>query len=484
MKNKNLNDLFATARGETNPRPILDAEDLRSVIHKPTRRPFVPLMLGISFILVLGGYLAGRYLLDNLNRSSDVKPLTNNEVTALPKPPHVPESGAINTQGKQTQSTTSSQEHALHRPQSKVRVAVSLRLNSQIQATDNATMMAEADDDVYVAALLADEDLFRSLSIEPTAVKEICKNLAGADSVTNCSIGSKDAQVKVCVFSNGGQDEVVFMDKPGPMPVMFTSANGRGRVVTSRYSSSVDPNKLIPVAAHGCGGNVLMWFSPTEEFVYSLPDSLGKELNGILEFDIQMNAFGKNLHFRKKLDMTDSAKHTQLMVDVDSVLGTLQTQLDSLGTALNEKFNQLKKQLHLNDSFPKKLNLEVQPDVQNRILVISCGRVDKKSVVPSTTTPLQETRTNDGVLISSTIYPNPSSNGEITIGFELKEPRLVSVNLLDLSGTTVRTWATNIWKNSGSNHGAYSLDGIPAGMYLVTLITDKNERVVQRLIVQ
>lgn len=483
MKNKNLSNLFAAARGETNPKPIRNAEDLASAIRRPARKPIVPLIL-VSSILILGGYVVSSYLLTNFDRTTVINPSLHTQQTETHAPFSISEANTSNTLATEPRSTVMNNTQVLNTQKPNVRVSVSVLRKSQMLPDNNVPVLTESDDDVYVAALLADEDLFRSLSIEPTAVKEICKNLAGADSVTNCSIGSNDAQVKVCVFSDGGQEEVVFMDKPGPMPVMFTSANGRGRVITSRYSSLVDPNKLIPVAAHGCGGNVLMWFSPTEEFVYSLPDSLGKELNGILEFDIQMNAFGKNLHIRKKLDMTDSTKHSQLIVNVDSVLGTLQTQIDSIGSALNEKLNQLKKQLHLNDSFPKKLNLEFQPDVQKRILVISCGRIDRKSVAPSTTTPLQETRTNDGVLISSTVYPNPSSNGEITIGFELKEPRLVSVNLLDLSGTTVRTWATGIWKNSGSNHGAYSLDGIPAGMYLVTLTTDKNERVVQRLIVQ
>lgn len=153
---------------------------------------------------------------------------------------------------------------------------------------DGTVTSAIMTGNVRVIALKADDDIFASLGLEPEAVQNICTGLESADKMTNCSEGSAEGQVKVCMVKDGNTDEVVLMDRRGPMPVMFTSADGRGHVVQSKSTVGVDPNKLVPVAAEGCGENVLMWFQPTEEFVYSMPEGLGDELNEFLEFQVNI----------------------------------------------------------------------------------------------------------------------------------------------------------------------------------------------------
>lgn len=72
-----------------------------------------------------------------------------------------------------------------------------------------------------------------------------------------------------------------------PRPVMVTSANGRGHVIMKR-GSIANANTLIPVAAKNGGDDVLMWFPPTQDFMKSLPDSLVKPLEEVLEMDIRI----------------------------------------------------------------------------------------------------------------------------------------------------------------------------------------------------
>lgn len=389
------------------------------------------------------------------------------------------------------------------------------------QLTTRALLSASADDEVHVAAIVADEKFFRSLNIEPNALAEICSNLAGADSLTNCSVGSADSKMKVCLYSNGTSDEVVFMDRPGPMPVMFTSASGLGKVVTSRYTDNVDPNKLVPVAAHGCADNVLMWFAPTQEFKYSLPDSLGSNLGRVLEFEAQLDPTLSNTRTRNNNGKNYQVEATYT-TDVSDFLPLLAEAADSLGPILDMEMQVFGKSLGDVDTLLSRLRdcvsdslfrryvqlvntandsvrvtsdssarwlvrHNIQSDgqrIESRILVIKCGRIDRTTHLPVKNLPIQETRNSHGAFSVQSLYPNPTPDGGVTISFTLDAPRLISAQLTDLSGAELRTLATNVWKNTGSGQLTFSLRDVQAGMYLITLVTDKAERIVQRVIVQ
>lgn len=523
-----IDEFFAAARNEQHPSPIRNAEDLRALSQRrkvSTWRVFPFAMLGIVLVGAVASWLV-------LGDSPTVSNPTSSQGMTVAVGSHSIQVGSSTLPPAQLAlaDTVESADHVT------LRATYRRNLGSQeLALTEHpvtmhtlasvASMLPDKhmlmdNDEIHVAALVANDAFYRSLRIEPAALTEICRNLAGADSVTNCSMGSYDQQTKVCVYKNGATDEVVFMDGPGPMPVMFTSANGRGRVVTSRYSSNVDPNRLVPVAAHGCGDNVLMWFAPTEEFVYSLPDSLSKDLNHVLEFEMQMRADGKNLRIKSRINHADSLSSIDEVFCLDSLLGTKSKMMDSVRKHFDAKIRELSSHGQVDSLFnkfrslvpdslfrnfmllldsadvkieiktdeqsvrPHRLRDELSTDFEHSIMVIKCGRIDRGVGVPPAALPIQETRLSEGAVSKTSIYPNPTSDGGVTIAFTLQEPRLLSVHLTDLGGAEIRELATNVWKNTGPGQMAFVLSDVPAGMYLVTIVTDRNERVVQRLIVQ
>jgi hypothetical protein len=381
---------------------------------------------------------------------------------------------------------------------------------------------------VGITALRADDDIVRSLGLEPQAVQEICRNLAGADSLTNCSINMSDAKVKVCVFKDGSTDEVVFMDKPGPMPVMFTSSDGKGHVVASHFSQSVDPNKLVPVAAKGCGDNMVMWFQPTQDFVMSMPDDLGKDLERVLDVEVrietkdgktrvrqrQKNADGTTMEkdielndidlkdFDANIDMLNKIKDARFMQWNDSVIAksiSIVTD-DNFGPLSDADSFSVRKRvvIRMNNSetiiehnacTPSVQRFEFlsSPNISSRVIILSRG--PKRPVVPNVPQPLehaslQETRTSQGAVAGSMLFPNPTTDGGATLSFSLTAARTLNLSLLNLNGEKLMDLARNVYRTAGDGQLAFGLHDTAPGMYLVVLETDQGERVVQRLIVQ
>ncbi|MBI2793406.1 MAG: T9SS type A sorting domain-containing protein [Ignavibacteria bacterium] len=82
------------------------------------------------------------------------------------------------------------------------------------------------------------------------------------------------------------------------------------------------------------------------------------------------------------------------------------------------------------------------------------------------------------------MYPNPTADGGATIAYKLAASRMLNLSLFDLSGTKPADLASNVRRGTGDGQIAFTLNNIPSGMYLVILTTDKNERVVHRLIAQ
>ncbi len=406
---------------------------------------------------------------------------------------------------------------------------------------------------IGITALRADDDIVRSLGLEPQAVQEICRNLAGADSLTNCSIDMSDAKVKVCVFKDGTPDEVVIMDKPGPMPVMFTSSDGKGRVVASHFSREVDPNKLVPVAAKGCGDNMIMWFQPTQDFVMSMPDSLSKDLERILDVEVridtkdgktkmtrrQKNADGTFTEEEEEVNMPDISQMAMKFnldsmlksVNVDSVLKSVDIQMNDLNKSMkifiNKQMLSVDSVMQDVDSLIKELNIQVDssnantlkqqqmifrfrnsdgsvdpssctpqiqryefmtsPNIRSRVIVMTKGAKKLPQPEPPHSidnASLQETRTSQGAIAATMLYPNPTSDGGATMSFSLASPRTLNMSLLTLSGEKVMDLARNVYRTQGDGQLAFALNNTAPGMYLVVLETDQGERVVQRLIVQ
>jgi hypothetical protein len=410
-------------------------------------------------------------------------------------------------------------------------------------------------DRVGVCALQADDDIFRSMGVEPSAIQNICRNLAGAEEVKNCTPSMQDAKVKVCIMKDGNTDEVVFMDRPGPLPVMFTSSTGKGRLLSNASLQRVDHNSLVPVAARGCGENVVMWFHPSEEFLFAMPDSLKSELESVITIDQDIsitqdsggikitrrmrNADGTTTETVEKLstpsmkinidrDHIDSVlKHAmsttkdafrRIEVEVNTQMKDIEFNLDSLMRMKHFKFD-LDSLMKLKDlkydldsmlkdveiKFEKNINeiedqevlmwnddqaqvhrIEVvrAPHIRSRIIVLSSRRTSPDTEIPLTKGSLQETRTSAGSIMTTSVYPNPVTDGGATLRFELSEPRNVTLQLLDLAGDVVREPQKNIQRGPGQWQFAIEMNDLAPGMYLLSLTTDAGERAVQRLIVQ
>lgn len=92
-------------------------------------------------------------------------------------------------------------------------------------------------------------------------------------------------------------------------------------------------------------------------------------------------------------------------------------------------------------------------------------------------------RTASGAVLSSSLYPNPVSGSQTTLRFNLSETRKITVAVHDIFGRRV----TPLQQSTLSGEQTMSIT-LPAllenGMYLVVLTTDRNEQVVQRLLLQ
>jgi hypothetical protein len=70
----------------------------------------------------------------------------------------------------------------------------------------------------------------------------------------------------------------------------------------------------------------------------------------------------------------------------------------------------------------------------------------------------------DADALSAVVFPNPCA-GSVEIGWEMSEPGLLSLSLMDLPGRLIRNWT--IEGVAGWNQSSVNLDRIPAGTYLV-----------------
>jgi hypothetical protein len=132
----------------------------------------------------------------------------------------------------------------------------------------------EATDQILFFALRCDDAVESSLSIRQQSLAAIYFGLFESDSLTSCPDDSKQQRVKLCFYRNNRPQEDVFLDRPRPLPVMFTSSTGRGRVIGSTSARTIDANMLIPVASQMPDDDVVMWYQPNMEFMNTLPDSI------------------------------------------------------------------------------------------------------------------------------------------------------------------------------------------------------------------
>jgi hypothetical protein len=89
---------------------------------------------------------------------------------------------------------------------------------------------------------------------------------------------------------------------------------------------------------------------------------------------------------------------------------------------------------------------------------------------------------SDRTLMSSVLmYPNPTK-GELNVSIELQETRNLNFFVSDISGKTVLPLQKPTLQEKGQSQYHFDLSALPAGIYLLTVLTDKNERYTQRIV--
>ena len=68
-------------------------------------------------------------------------------------------------------------------------------------------------------------------------------------------------------------------------------------------------------------------------------------------------------------------------------------------------------------------------------------------------------------------WPNPVAQGEVKVGFHLRQPAEVTLALFDLQGREVRSWLTQSNRPAGRHLESFNVDGLTAGTYVYQLRT-------------
>ncbi|HZV12967.1 MAG TPA: T9SS type A sorting domain-containing protein, partial [Candidatus Kapabacteria bacterium] len=172
--------------------------------------------------------------------------------------------------------------------------------------------------------------------------------------------------------------------------------------------------------------DLIFWYDPTPELLALLPDSLRAQLS-------------------MELAEADSAIHK---VEI-SMLSN-----DSVGVELPEI------------SAPPKIS------------------VPPTNVTPDTNQAkyFDLWRATSGAIISSLIYPNPTS-GEFALQYTLTDARTVTATLHDITGHEIQVLGRQSSAAGISTINA-RVQSVAPGIYLIALTTDKGEQAVQRVIIE
>jgi hypothetical protein len=81
-----------------------------------------------------------------------------------------------------------------------------------------------------------------------------------------------------------------------------------------------------------------------------------------------------------------------------------------------------------------------------------------------------------------TIYPNPS-NGEFTVKYQLKKRANAIIEIYDLKGILIKTIVNVTNQHEGNYQIPVSLNEMPNGIYIVSLIKG-DEKFVERVVIE
>jgi hypothetical protein len=355
-------------------------------------------------------------------------------------------------------------------------------------------------------------------TLTPPPVRTAAVAMAGADISRLCTgdlkldylstlaeMDIEDAdQIDVCrgtdsmhitIVTNGVRRSTMVPLTDSPLPVMVTDVSGRGRCL-HRADPDEDLNRLIPVESGKGTEKVLMWFAPTQGFFQALPDSLEREMEGVMDMNVEVQMRDGQVRIRKQKVHTDGTRTEEVeemqmpdmkmqMPDMKMIDQKIRIVMDSTNVMLRQLSKDMKT-LHVNiDSMVRDLKVCDTSASNVRRQSIRVRTLIRSAKCQNIKAGIQElTRPSFGALSDATVYPNPATNGVTTLSFALGEERSVNVSVVDLSGTTVVDVVRGQRFTSGQRDISIPLNGIAPGMYVVKVQTEKGEVLAKRMIVE
>lgn len=316
-------------------------------------------------------------------------------------------------------------------------------------------------------------------------------DIENADLIDMCR---NNNSMHITVVTNGVTRRAIVPINDAPLPMMVTDAAGRGRCL-ERGDGEADVNRLIPVESGVGMQKVIMWFAPTQEFMQALPDSLEREMEGLMDVNVDVQVRDGQMRIRtqkKHADGTRTEEVQEMMVpnmpdmpDVKTIDQKIRIVMDSTNVMLRQMSKNMKT-LHVNiDSMVRDVRLCDTSAKTARRQSIRIRTIVQSNKCQNIKAGIQElTRPSNGALSDATLYPNPATHGATTLSFALGEDRLISVSVVDLSGATVADVVRSQRFASGMRDVSIPVSGIAPGMYVVKVQTDKGEMLSKRIIVE
>ncbi|MEP7217481.1 MAG: T9SS type A sorting domain-containing protein [Bacteroidota bacterium] len=91
-------------------------------------------------------------------------------------------------------------------------------------------------------------------------------------------------------------------------------------------------------------------------------------------------------------------------------------------------------------------------------------------------------RTTSGAILNTALFPNPARD-RATLHYRLAQSRTISVTLHDIRGAKIRQLIAEHPVGEGEESIDIDLGTLPAGVYLISISSNKGERAIQRLVV-
>ncbi|CAN5505020.1 hypothetical protein BH10BAC6_BH10BAC6_09430 [soil metagenome] len=323
---------------------------------------------------------------------------------------------------------------------------------------------------------------------------EYLPTLAGLDieNAEQIDMCRNNNTMHITVVTNGVTRRAVVPIDDAHLPMMVTDAIGRGRCLER---GDADVNRLIPVESGTGSQKVIMWFAPTQEFFQALPDSLGREMEGLMDVNVDVQVRDGQMRIRTQKKNADGTRIEEVqemmapdmpdMPDMEMINQKIRIVMDSTNVMLRELSKDMK-MLHINiDSMVRDVKLCDTSMKTTRKQSVRIRTMVRSNRCQNIKAGIQElTRPSNGALSDATLYPNPATNGQTTLSFVLGEDRLVSVSVVDLSGATVADVVRSQRFASGMRDISIPVSGIAPGMYVVKVQTDKAEMLSKRIIVE